>query len=197
MENSSLAVVDIETTGLSKSRDKITEFSGVVLRWNTSSKRFDTVNEMSTLINPGIRIPAFITQLTGITNNMVKDAPVFGDAASNIREFIGENVFVAHNATFDYNFLDFNFKDNGMDGLSNSALCTCKLSRRLVPSLSSYRLGSVCNHFSIENRQAHRAMGDVLATKDVFNELYGYMKMRNIESVKDALKFQKNKIVRS
>jgi len=197
MENSSFAVVDIETTGLSRHRDRITEFSGVILRWNDSSKRYDTLNELSTLINPGIRIPAFITHLTGITNNMVKDAPAFGDVASDIREFVGDNVFVAHNATFDYNFLDFNFKDNGMDELLNDALCTCKLSRRLVPCLSSYKLGSVCNHFSIENRQAHRAMGDVLATRDVFNELYKYMKMRNIESIKDALKFQKSKIVRS
>jgi len=196
MENSSFAVVDIETTGLSRYRDKITEFSGVILRWNASSKRYDTVDELSTLINPGVRIPSFITHLTGITNAMVKDAPAFGDASSGIRKFIGDNVVVAHNATFDYNFLDYNFKDNEMDGLVNDALCTCKLSRRLVPGLSSYKLGSVCNYFNIENSQAHRAMGDVLATRDVFNELYKYMKQRDIESVKDALKLQKSKILK-
>jgi DNA polymerase III epsilon subunit family exonuclease len=196
MENSSFVVVDIETTGLSRYRDKITEFSGVKVVWNAPLKIFDTEDELSMLINPERRIPEFITKLTGITNGMVKDAPVFDGVAFRIKEFIGGNVVVAHNATFDYNFLDHNLRINGIDGLSNDALCTCKLSRRLVPDLSSYRLGSVCRHFGIDNSQAHRAMGDALATKDVLNHLYRYMKTRRIELLEDALKFQKSRIAR-
>ena len=197
MENSSFVVVDIETTGLSRFHHKITEFCAIKVKWDACSHIFDTTDELSMLINPGRRIPAFITRLTKITDEMVKDAPPFNDVASLLNEFIGDNAVVAHNATFDYNFLDYNFKESGLCGLSSDSLCTCRLSRRLIPGLSSYCLGSVCNHLNINNLQAHRAMGDALATRDIFTHLYRNMKKRNIESLKDALKFQSSRIARS
>ncbi|MFH1432730.1 MAG: 3'-5' exonuclease [archaeon] len=196
MEKSSFVILDIETTGLSRFRDKVTEFSGVKVKWDVDLGAYRAIDEFSTLINPERRIPGFITRFTGITNEMVKDAPVFAEVSFRIKEFIGDNVIVAHNTTFDYNFLDHNFRQCGIEGLFNDALCTCKLSRRIVPYLSSYRLQSVCNHFHVDNVQAHRAMGDVLATKEVFDHLYKRMKMRDIEYLNDALKFQKSRIVK-
>lgn len=197
MENTSFVIVDIETTGLSRFQDKITEFCGVKVNWDEKAQAFNVLDELATLVNPLIRIPRFISRLTGITNHMVDDAPVFGDVAADVQDFIGDDVIVAHNAVFDYNFIDYNLKTCELLGLSNIALCTCKLSRRLIPGLSSYRLESVCNHFSIENQQVHRAMGDVMATRDVFGRLYQSMKQRDISSFDDVVRFQKSRIVKS
>ncbi len=194
MENAIFVVLDIETTGLSRYVNKITEFSAVKVNIENNTSTFNIIDEYSTLINPQVRIPSFITSLTGITNNLVRDAPTFTDVGADIREFISDDVIIAHNTTFDYNFLNHYFKETDIDELENYALCTCKLSRRLIPNLTSYCLESVCSNLKINNQQAHRAMGDVLATKEVFSKLYRHMKKRDIRTVKDALKFQKSRI---
>lgn len=196
MENTKFVILDIETTGLSRYANKITEFSALKVTPDNNTTTLSTIDKYSTLINPQKRIPSFITSLTGITNNMVKDAPTFPDASAEIRKFIGSNVIIAHNSTFDYNFLNHNFKETGTDELENSAICTCKLSRRLIPNLSSYKLENLCSHLRIDNQQAHRAMSDVLATKELFSRLYRHMKKRNIHTVEDAIRFQKSRIIK-
>ncbi len=194
MENTKFVILDIETTGLSRHMHKITEFSALKVNVDNNTSTFNTIDKYSTLINPQRKIPSFITSLTGITNNMVKDAPTFTDASAHIRKFIATDVIIAHNTTFDYNFLNHHFKETETDELENKALCTCKLSRRLIPHLSSYNLENLCSHLRINNQQAHRAMSDVLATKDIFSNLYRHMKKRNIHTVEDAIRFQKSRI---
>ncbi len=196
MENAKFVILDIETTGLSRHMHKITEFSALKVNVDNNTTTFSTTDRYSTLINPQRRIPSFITSLTGITNNMVKDAPTFPDVSADIRKFIANNVIIAHNTTFDYNFLNHNFKETETEELENSALCTCKLSRRLIPRLSSYKLENLCSHLRINNQQAHRAMSDVMATKDLFSRLYKHMKKRNIHTVEDAIRFQKSRIIK-
>ncbi|MCK5699145.1 MAG: 3'-5' exonuclease [Candidatus Aenigmarchaeota archaeon] len=196
MENTKFVILDIETTGLSRHMHKITEFSALKVNVDNNTTTFNTIDRYSTLINPQRRIPSFITSLTGITNNMVKDAPTFPDVSADIRKFIANNVIIAHNTTFDYNFLNHNFKETETDELENNALCTCKLSRRLIPNLSSYKLENLCSHLRINNQQAHRAMSDVMATKDLFSNLYRHMKKRNIHTVEDAIRFQKSRIIK-
>src|SRR5207237_10533540 len=92
-------VVDIDTTGGWGSRDRITEIGAIKIR------NHQVIDEWHTLINPQRSIPARITQLTGITNAMVRDAPVFAEVADSLMEFMGDGIFVAHNVNFDYGFI--------------------------------------------------------------------------------------------
>jgi len=158
-------VVDIETTGLSKQYHQITEIAAAKLRNGRITKTYQT------LINPQVNIPDFITRLTGIDNEMVKDAPVIRAAMPEFKEFLGEDIFVGHCATFDFGFLDVNLRKHCNGSFANSRLCTRKLTNRIIPDLKRKRLIDLCQYFNIKNTQAHRAMADVNATAEVFNHM--------------------------
>ena len=177
-------VVDIETTGLSKNYHKITEIAAVKMRNGTVK------DEFSQLVNPGVRIPSFITRLTGIDNAMVKDAPPVEEVIPGFHKFLGDDVFVAHNATFDFGFLHKNALDRQII-LSNERLCTRKLANRLLPDLPSKRLAMLCEHFRIENERAHRAMGDARATALVLNNFLEILKERGITERDEVLRFER------
>jgi len=181
-------IVDIETTGLAAYYHKITEIAALKYKNGRVTRKF------STLINPEVIIPRFITKLTGIDNEMVKDSPKIDEAIPKFHSFLGDSHFVAHNATFDYNFLDYAAKTNIAINLENHKVCTCKLARRLLPELPSKKLSSLCEHFSIKNESAHRAMGDAAATAKIFHNFLGMMKEKDIHEIEDILKFQKSKI---
>lgn len=151
------AVVDIETTGGSPKTEKITEIAIYI----TDGK--ELVDEFITLINPEKTIPYFITSLTGITNEMVEDAPKFYEIAKKIVELTEDKILVAHNAHFDYRFIRSEFKSLGYD-FSRDVLCTLQLSRRIFPGHRSYSLGNICHDLGIINESRHRAAGDALAT---------------------------------
>src|SRR3989338_2495377 len=178
-------VIDIETTGLSKSYDQITEIAAAKIRNNQIVDRYQT------LVNPQVHIPSFITRLTGINNAMVKDAPTIKTALPSFQEFLADDIFVAHNATFDYGFLDHNFKRYHNSNLLNTRLCTRKLAHRLFPQLPRKRLQDLCEHLHIRNSQAHRAMGDVLATSKVFTTMLDILGEKGITEIDDILKFEK------
>lgn len=173
-------VVDIETTGLSKHYHRITEIAAVKLRNGR------IVDSFETFVNPHMKIPMFITKLTGITNEMVKEAPPIQKVMPEFVEFLGKDVFVAHNATFDYGFL------NARCSMANEKLCTRKLANRLFPELPRKRLSDLCAHMQIENVRAHRAKGDVLATSVVFNSMLGILKTKGITEVEEVLKFERD-----
>src|SRR3989344_3226780 len=160
-------VIDIETTGLSKNYHQITEIAAARIRAGK------IIEQYQTLVNPQVHIPQFITKLTGIDNVMVKDAPVIKQVLPSFVDFLGEDVFVAHNATFDFGFLDYNWKYHHGQNLMNKRLCTKKLANRLFPELERKRLMDLCEHLNINNQQAHRAMGDVRATAEVFTNMLG------------------------
>jgi DNA polymerase-3 subunit epsilon len=151
------AVVDIETTGGSARLEKITEIA-VYIHDGTR-----IIDEYTTLINPERNIPYFITSLTGITNEMVEDAPKFYEVARKIVELTEGNIFVAHNARFDYAFIRQEFSLLGYN-FKRTVLDTVALSRRLLPGHRSYSLGNLCNDLGIVITERHRASGDALAT---------------------------------
>ena len=122
----SFTIIDIETTGLSKHTDKITEIAAAKFE-NGEMVTFQT------LVNPEVRIPRFITELTGITNQMVESAPTINQVLPHFMDFLGDDVFVAHNATFDFGFLDHNLQLHHNKEIENEVLCTRKLANRLVP----------------------------------------------------------------
>lgn len=151
------AVIDIETTGGSARHERITEIAVYI---HDGSRIID---EYSTLINPERNIPYFITSMTGITNEMVEDAPKFYEVAKKIVELTEGKVFVAHNARFDYSFIRQEF---GMLGYNfkRPMLDTVSLSRKLLPGHRSYSLGNLCSDLGIEINGRHRASGDAMAT---------------------------------
>lgn len=156
-ESNLYAVIDIETTGGSPVNDKITEIAIYI------HDGYEVIEEYSTLINPERLIPPFITNLTGITNEMVKDAPKFYEVARKIIEMTDRKKFVAHNASFDYNFIKNEFKNLGYD-YNRDKICTVQWSRKLLPGYKSYSLGKLCDHFNIKINNRHRAAGDAFAT---------------------------------
>lgn len=151
------AVIDIETTGGSARLERITEIA-VYIHDGTR-----IVEEYSTLINPERNIPYFITSLTGITNEMVEDAPRFFEVARRIVELTEGRTFVAHNARFDYSFIRQEFSMLGYN-FRRPMLDTVALSRKLLPGHRSYSLGNLCSDLGIEINGRHRASGDALAT---------------------------------
>lgn len=159
------AVTDLETTGGSTKSTKITE----IAIYLTDGKKI--IDEYSSLINPEQNIPHFITRLTGINDEMVKDAPRFFEVAKEIIEFIGDAVFVAHNVGFDYNVLRSEYINLGYD-FRKEHLCTVRSTRYMIPGHASYSLGKIANDLDIQLENRHRAAGDALATTKLFQLLY-------------------------
>ncbi|MFV0376450.1 MAG: PolC-type DNA polymerase III [Mangrovibacterium sp.] len=154
-------IIDIETTGQSYRDGKITEIA--LYKHNG----IEVVDSFSTLINPECPIPYFITQLTGIDDNMVFGAPKFYEVAKQIVEMTEGSTFVAHNVSFDYKFVQEEFRRLGYD-YKRKTMCTVKLSRKYLPGHRSYSLGNICSDFRIEIDGRHRAAGDALATVKLF-----------------------------
>ena len=144
------AIVDIETTGGYAENHRMTEIAIYHHDGMQITDRFQT------LINPGRRVPYFITGLTGITNDMVKEAPSFADVAEEIYGRLKGKVFVAHNAHFDYSFLKKEFDDAGI-GWKTKRLCTVRLGRKIIPGLDSYSLGRLAESLGITIQDRHRA----------------------------------------
>ncbi len=151
------AVIDIETTGGSARLERITEIAVFI----HDGKQ--VVEEYSTLVNPERNIPYFITSLTGITNEMVEDAPKFYEVAKRIVKLTEGQIFVAHNARFDYSFIRQEFSMLGYN-FTRPMLDTVALSRKLLPGHKSYGLGNLCKDLGITINGRHRAAGDALAT---------------------------------
>ncbi|UYQ95055.1 exonuclease domain-containing protein [Chitinophaga horti] len=155
------AIVDIETTGGHASASGITEVAIFI------SDGIRVVDQYQTLINPGVKIPTYITALTGITNEMVADAPYFEDVAGEIFALLKDHIFVAHHVNFDYSFLKFHLAHYGYD-LNTKKLCTVRLGRKIFPGFPSYSLGNLCRSLQIPILNRHRAGGDAEATAKLF-----------------------------
>jgi DNA polymerase III subunit epsilon len=151
------AVIDLETTGGSAAKDRITEIAVVV----HDGQRI--VREFSTLINPERPIPSYITDITGIDDDMVASAPRFYEIAKEVVELTDGCIFVAHNVSFDYGFLQEEFARLAYK-YEREKLCTVRMSRVLIPGLPSYSLGRLCHTLGIQIHARHRAKGDVDAT---------------------------------
>lgn len=158
------AIVDIETTGGYAAHHRITEIAIYHHDGNQVTDHYKT------LINPGRSIPHFITGLTGINVEMVKEAPSFESVAKEIYSWLEGRIFVAHNAHFDYSFLKKEFEEVGIVW-SVKKLDTVRLSRKIIPGLHSYGLGRLAESLGIKIPDRHRAGGDALATVKIFEIL--------------------------
>jgi DNA polymerase-3 subunit alpha (Gram-positive type) len=159
-------VFDLETTGAKAPPCRITEIGA----WRISNGSI--TEEFHTLVNPECPIPAFISSLTGITDEMVRDAPVFNDVAEMFMDFIGDSVLVAHNASFDMRFLNHEIGLLYEDyRVANPCLCTVHLSRKLLPDIENHKLKTVAQHFEISLVNHHRASEDARATAEIFVHL--------------------------
>ena len=158
------AIVDIETTGGSSRIEKITE---IAIYQHDGEK---ITGEFVSLVNPERNIPYFITNLTGISNEMVENAPRFFEVAKTIIEFTEGCTLVAHNARFDYSFIRQEFKSLGYN-FKRNVLDTVTLGRKLIPGHRSYSLGNICKDLGITINGRHRAAGDALATVRLFEML--------------------------
>ncbi len=157
------AIVDIETTGGGAS-SKITEIA--IFRYDGTQ----VVDTFHSLVNPQIFIPPFITNLTGIDNEMVKDAPTFYDIQDAVRDLTKDAWFVAHNVKFDYGFIKREF-EAFEEHYHRDVLCTVQLSRKIFPGYKSYSLGNICASLNISLENRHRAHGDAAATVRLFEQL--------------------------
>lgn len=158
------AIVDIETTGGYAANHRITE---IAVFHHDGIQITETYH---TLINPGRDIPHYITGLTGISTEMVLNAPTFEEVAEEIFNVLDGKVFVAHNAHFDYSFLKREFELTGINWQAKK-LCTVRLSRKIIPGLRSYSLGTLSESLGIQITNRHRASGDAHATVKIFDQL--------------------------
>jgi DNA polymerase-3 subunit epsilon len=155
-------VVDVETTGGWASGDRITEIGAVKIR------NHQVMDEWHSLVNPQRNIPAKITQITGITNEMVSGAPIFAEVADSFMRFMGDGIFVAHNVNFDYGFISHEY--GRLDRRFRfPKLCTVAGMRRRYPGHKSYGLGKLCEIYEIELETHHRALCDARATGHLLN----------------------------
>ena len=155
-------VFDIETTGLSKEKEMITEIGAVKVADGKIIERF------STFVNPQRPISAEITKLTGITDDMVKDAPTIENVLPEFLKFCEDTVLVAHNASFDTGFIRIAAERAGLGELHHTVVDTLELARALLPELNKHKLDIVCEYLGVTLNGHHRAVNDAEATAEVF-----------------------------
>ena len=172
------AIVDIETTGGHPTQNRITEISVFI----HDGQR--VINHFETLVNPEISIPPYIQAFTGISNEMVANAPSFSDIAPQLYDLLKGNIFVAHNVNFDHSFVKHQLQELSLE-LNVKKLCTVRLSRKIVPGHKSYSLGNICAALGIHLANRHRAGGDAQATVKLFEHLLANDAENQIE---DSLK---------
>lgn len=143
--------IDVETTGLSPLYNELIEISAIKYE---GAKKLDT---FSTLIKPKKEVSSTITNLTGITNKMLEDAPTIEKVMPDLIEFIGDNPIVAHNANFDYSFLQNN---SNKSFTNNKVIDTVAISRNMLPNLPNHKLNTVARYIGIQEEGYHRAEFD-------------------------------------
>lgn len=154
------AVTDIETTGSHASGNSIIEIGIVVYDGEA------IVEEFSTLLDPGVRIPIYITGLTGISNDMLEGAPTFHQIADQLEEIFDGAVFVAHNVNFDHSFIRAEFAAIGRNW-NPPRLCTMRMARKAFPGEKSYGLNAICSWMGLTNEHAHRALSDARVASEI------------------------------
>lgn len=161
--------LDLETTGLDPEWDSIIEIGMVRVRHG------EVAVEYSTLVNPGMEIDEFITELTGITNDMLAAAPALPEVLPAARDFLGDDIILGHNINFDINFIYDNCEYQGLKPISNGYIDTMRISRRVLPDMKHHRLEDIVNALGIDHAQAHRAIGDCHATIDCYKALLAHI----------------------
>lgn len=189
IDTTTFSVLDVETTGLSPEYNRIIEIAIVKV------KNGEITDSYNTLINPGKRIPPSITELTGISDDDIEDAPFFADVVDEVTAFLDGTVFVAHNASFDIGFMKAELYRCGVESFQPVNVCTVRLARRIYPELRSKSLASVAMHLNIKNESAHRALSDAKATARIFIKMLLELKERfGFGELQELLSFQYNPV---
>ncbi len=170
-------VFDLETTGFSTANDRIIEIGAVRVSEGRISERY------SSFVNPGMHIPERITELTTITDDMVKDAPPIEAVLPEFLNFIGDNALVAHNAGFDHGFIRAKAKEQGMD-TDFTVVDTVGMARVLLPDLAKFKLDHVAKKLKISLGNHHRAVDDAGATAKIFEKFVNMLAERDIFDLK-------------
>lgn len=175
---------DIETTGLDPMYDEIIEIGAIKIE---DGKEIET---FSTLIKPEYEIDEFITELTGITNEMLMNAPKINEVLPKFMDFIKGSVILGHNVNFDINFIYDNLINEDMYPITNDFVDTLRLSRKLLPELKHHRLSDLANYYNIDTTGNHRSLTDVRITIEIFKNLEKLVesKYSNIKNCKDVCK---------
>ena len=174
----SMVAIDIETTGLDPARDAILEIAAV--RFN--GHRVE--DEWSTLVNPGKPVPAFITQLTGITNEMVRNAPRLEDVLQDFTDFVGDDTVIAHSVRFDLSFLQ-----RHKILRNNNAIDTYEMAAIVLPTNPRYNLDTLARQCCGESQDIHRGLHDAELTRKVFLHLYKEILELPIEILAEIVRY--------
>jgi DNA polymerase-3 subunit alpha (Gram-positive type) len=181
------AVVDLETTGLSAEESEILEIGAIRVEKLQLGDCFER------LVKPAAQIPARITRLTGIDQRMLADASALSCALAEFGawiEAVPQTVFVAHNASFDFRFIQRGLERCALSPLGPPVLCTRKLGRRLAPEIGRYSLDAISSHFGVSNRARHRALGDARAAARVLLELLHRATSLGLQSLGELVDLQ-------
>ena len=178
IEETTYCVLDIETTGISRFTEKITEF-GIM-----KVKNGEVIDTFECFVNPEKPIPPRVVEVTNITDDMVKDAETIDKVMPKVIEFVGDSVIVAHNANFDVGFIKYNAENLGLE-FNNTYIDTLALAKELFPDFKKYKLGIIAEKLGIKVDVAHRALADVETLVDVFNVMIEQLKEKEIFELRD------------
>lgn len=186
-------VFDIETTGLDSSYDEVIEIGAIKVKNNK------TVSKFNSLVKPKNEIDEYITELTGITNEMVKDAPTIEEILPDFMNYIGNDILIGHNINFDINFIYDNLYRNKFDVLTNDFIDTMRISRKLLSELPHHRLIDLAKYFKIDSTNNHRSLKDCEITMNVYENLkeIALQKYDNVDEFKNAFKKHKKEGLRA
>ena len=172
MAPSSFVVFDIETTGLNTKQNEIIEIGALKVKDSV------VIDKFNSLIKPKYPISSFITNLTGITNQMVIDAPPIDEVLVNFMEFVGSNTLMGHNVNFDINFIYDKLLECRLKPLTNDFVDTLRLSRMVLTNLSHHKLSDLADYYHIDKTGSHRSLKDVEMTLEVYNRLIPEVKLK-------------------
>jgi DNA polymerase III epsilon subunit family exonuclease len=185
-------VLDVEAIGAKGLPARVIELGAYHVRSG------EILAEFQTLIDPGVALPRFISALTGITDEMLRAAPAFPEIADAWLDFTGDAVLAAHNSQFDLALLNREiarvFPGSRM---RNAELCTVKLARRTMPTLSSHNLDALARHFGLEIAARHRAASDARATAEILLRLLDQLESRGARTLAEARSFRVDQTARS
>lgn len=186
-------VFDIETTGLDSSYDEVIEIGAIKIKNNKIVSKFNN------LVKPKNAIDEYITELTGITNEMVKDAPTIEEVLPDFMDYIDNDILIGHNVNFDINFIYDNLYRNKLDVLTNNFIDTMRISRKLLPNLSHHRLIDLARYFEIDTTNNHRTLKDCEITMNVYENLkeIALRKYDNVDEFKNVFKKHKKEGLRA
>jgi DNA polymerase-3 subunit epsilon len=185
---SDYVVIDIETTGLDPRYDEIIELSAIKVKNDMIVDRF------TTLCNPEVEIDSFITELTGITNDMVKNAPKIKEVLIQYLSFIGDNITIGHNVNFDINFIYDNYINLFQKSFTNNFVDTLRLARKVCTDIQHHRLSDMTKYYNIITKQMHRGIDDCIATYQIYLKLKDAIITHNIPLVAPKKKYYRKRI---